>query len=59
MLTTGDRVRRTNVSIRIGSPEGPTAVVMFPGQIKVGEVELRARALEYHDAQALTDFHSR
>jgi len=30
MLTTGDLVRRTNVSIRIGRPEGPTAVVMFP-----------------------------
>jgi hypothetical protein len=30
MLTTGDLVSRTNVSIRIGSPEGPTAVVMFP-----------------------------
>ena len=30
MLTTGDRVRRTNVSIKMGRPEGPTAVVMFP-----------------------------
>jgi hypothetical protein len=30
MLTTGDLVRRTNVSTRIGRPEGPTAVVMFP-----------------------------
>jgi len=30
MLATGDLVRRTNVSIRIGRPEGPTAVVMFP-----------------------------
>ena len=30
ILTTGDFVRRTNVSIRIGRPEGPTAVVMFP-----------------------------
>jgi hypothetical protein len=29
-LTTGDLVRRTNVSIRIGRPEGPTGVVMFP-----------------------------
>jgi hypothetical protein len=27
MLTTGDLVRRTNVSMRIGSPEGPTEVV--------------------------------
>src|SRR6266478_3904568 len=30
ILTTGDFVRRTNVSIRIGRPDGPTAVVMFP-----------------------------
>ncbi len=30
MLTTGDLVRRTNVSVRIGRPEGPTAVVMLP-----------------------------
>src|SRR5579864_978416 len=30
MLTTGDLVRRTNVSIRIGRPEAPTAVMMFP-----------------------------
>ena len=30
MLTTGDLVRRTNVSSRIGRPEGPTAVMMFP-----------------------------
>jgi hypothetical protein len=29
-LTTGDLVKRTNVSVRIGRPEGPTAVVMFP-----------------------------
>src|SRR5258706_12777516 len=29
-LTTEDLVRRTKVSIRIGRPEGPTAVVMFP-----------------------------
>ena len=30
MLTTGDLVSRTNVSIRIGRPEGPTALMMFP-----------------------------
>jgi len=30
ILTTGDLVRRTNVSIRIGRPEAPTAVMMFP-----------------------------
>ena len=30
MLTTGDLVRRTKVSIRIGRPEAPTAVMMFP-----------------------------
>jgi hypothetical protein len=30
MLTTGDLVRRTNVSIRIGRPEAPRAVMMFP-----------------------------
>ena len=30
MLTTGDLVKRTNVSIRIGRPEAPTAVMMFP-----------------------------
>jgi hypothetical protein len=30
MLTTAHLVRRTNVSIRIGRPEGPTAVVMLP-----------------------------
>jgi hypothetical protein len=30
MLTTGDVVRRTKVSIRIGRPEGPTALVMLP-----------------------------
>jgi hypothetical protein len=29
-LTTGDLVRGTNVSIRIGRPESPTAVVTFP-----------------------------
>jgi hypothetical protein len=48
MVTTGDLVRRTNVSVRIGRPEGPTAAFL-PGQIKVGKVELRIRALEYHD----------
>ena len=31
MLTTGDLVRRTKVSIRIGSRKRPTDVVMFPG----------------------------
>ena len=30
MLTTWGLVRRTKVSIRIGRPEGPTAVVIFP-----------------------------
>src|SRR2546430_751477 len=30
MLTTGDLVRRTNVSIRTGRPEATTAVMMFP-----------------------------
>src|SRR5580693_5198133 len=58
ILTTGDFVRRTNVSIRIGRPEGPTAVVMFlAGQIKVGEIEIGNRALEHDDAQPLTGVH--
>jgi hypothetical protein len=55
MLTTGDLVRRTKVSIRIGRPEDPTVVVMFArlaGQIKVGEVELRIRAFQHYDTQA-------
>jgi len=30
MLATADLVMRTNVSIRIGKPEGPTAVVILP-----------------------------
>jgi hypothetical protein len=30
MLATGDLVLRTNVSVRIGKPEGPTAVVILP-----------------------------
>ena len=30
ILTTGDRVIRTNVSVRTGRPEGPTAVMTLP-----------------------------
>ena len=61
ILTTGDLVRRTNLSIRIGRPEGPTAVMMFPilPSIKVGKVRLGVRAFEYDDPQARAGVHSR
>ena len=61
MLTTGDLVRRTNVSVRIGRPGRPDScgdVPRLAGQIKVGEVELRIRALEYYDTQARAGVHS-
>ena len=60
MLTTADLVRRTNVSIRIGRPEGPTAVVMLPvfPSIKVGKVEVRTRALEHDDTKAGARVHA-
>ena len=60
ILTTGDLVIRTNVSIRIWRPEAPTAVSDVPslaGQIKVGEVEVRICALEYDYTQARGGVH--
>jgi hypothetical protein len=62
MLTTPDLVRRTNVSIRIGRPVAPTAVIMFPTlpvKSQVGKVKLGIRALEYYDPQARAGVHSR
>ncbi len=59
MLTTGDLVRRTNVSIRIGSPDSSHDVPYLAGQIKVGKVKLGVRAFEYDDPQARAGVHSR
>src|SRR5881628_2596537 len=58
MLTTGDLVRRTNVSMRIGRPDSCGDVPRLAGQIKVGKIEVRIRALEYDDTQARTGVHS-
>jgi hypothetical protein len=61
MLTTEDLVRRTNVSVRIGSPERTDScgdVAGLPCQIKVGEVKVRIRALEHDDTKARAVVHA-
>ncbi len=51
MLATGDLVMRTNVSVEIGKPEGPTAVDIagLAGEVEVGEEELRICTFEDYD----------
>jgi hypothetical protein len=48
--------------MRIGRPESPAAVVIFPVlPVKsiMCKVEVRIRAFEYHDTEALAAVHSR
>src|SRR5712671_2688916 len=60
MLTIGDLVRRTNVSIRAGRPGGfdEAEAPRHVGQIEVGKVEVGIRALEYDDTKAGAGVHS-
>src|SRR5713226_10059311 len=63
MLTIGDLVRRTNVSIRIGRPEGPAVLTRprLPGRSaksKWARVEVGIRALEHDDPKARAGVHS-
>src|SRR5580704_1586012 len=59
-LTTGALVRRTNVSIKMGKPVGPIALMTFPilaRQIEVRQVEVHKGALENNHTQTFSSLH--
>src|SRR6266566_2997179 len=54
----GETDERIHQNREAGRPDSCGNVPYLAGQIKVGKVELRIRALEYHDAQARAGSHS-
>src|SRR2546425_6360373 len=54
----GETDERIHQDREAGGPDRCGDVPRLAGQIKVGKVELRIRALEYHDAQARAGAHS-
>src|SRR5229473_7545437 len=54
----GETHERIHQDREAGSPDSCHDVSYLAGQVKVGKVELRIRALEYHDTQAWAGVHS-